>query len=115
LTTQLVLQATADVAAVDRSLQSVASTQSNAFFGDVYRSAQDDVLTDVIGRGWADFFVCSHDMVVVVEFVLPSFFLSFFLSARVFIWQRELQVSRRTNCRLYAWKCCCCCAKKNEW
>jgi len=56
---------------VDGPLQFVASTQSDAFFGDVYRSAQDDVLTDVIGRGWADFFVCSHDMVVAVELVLP--------------------------------------------
>jgi len=71
-----VLQATADVTAVDRPLQFVANTKSDAFFSDVYRSAQDDVLTDVIGRGWANFFVCGHDMVVVVEFVLP-FFLSF--------------------------------------
>jgi hypothetical protein len=73
---------------VDRPLQFVANTKSDAFFGYVYRSAQDDVLTDVIGRGWANFFVCSHDMVVVVEFVLSfflSFFLAFFLSVRVFI------------------------------
>jgi hypothetical protein len=49
-----VLQATADVTDVDRPLQFVANTQSDVFFGDVYRSAQDDVLTDVIGRGWAD-------------------------------------------------------------
>jgi hypothetical protein len=40
---------------VERLLQFVANTQSDAFFGDVYRSAQDDVLTDVIGREWADF------------------------------------------------------------
>jgi hypothetical protein len=76
-----VLQATADVTAVDRPLQFVAKTKSDGFFfGDVYRSAQDDILTDVIGRGWSNFFVCSHDMVVVVEFVLP-----FHLTVQVFI------------------------------
>jgi len=54
-----VLQATADVTTVDRPQQFVANTQSDAFFGDVYRSAQDDVLTDVIGRRRAVFLCVS--------------------------------------------------------
>jgi hypothetical protein len=70
---------------VDRPQQFAANTQSDAFFGDVYRSAQDDVLLTSSDADGQIFFVCNHDMVAAVEFVL-SFFFSFFLSfSRAFV------------------------------